>query len=204
LDAGCGIGRWALELAARRPYWYVTGVDLVEEFIVAAQTAGKRLGLSNASFVHSDFLNFQPFEKFDAILSIASAHYLVESGGGKELFCKFSFWLKPGGSLLLLGPRRKLEMPLAPFLPHLPRHEVFSREDLLSLCNSSGLHVELLFPCIGRFGTWAKQINRFAAHSRVLALTAYPLQLFLAMIDRANGVDADQQSSSWMLIAKRL
>src|SRR5438876_904160 len=51
LDAGCGDGAWAIELAARRPQWSITGVDRARACIEAADVLRRRLALRNVDFV---------------------------------------------------------------------------------------------------------------------------------------------------------
>ena len=53
LDAGCGAGRWVLELAARRPQWQVQGIDRDRGTINAAERARQRLGVENVSFLQA-------------------------------------------------------------------------------------------------------------------------------------------------------
>ena len=95
LDAGCGEGTWSLELAARRPEWAVVGVDRELAPTERAERARRSLGLSNLTFARADFLEFRPARPFDAVLSIASAHYLVADGRGAQLFRACSGWLRP-------------------------------------------------------------------------------------------------------------
>jgi methylase of polypeptide subunit release factors len=52
LDAGCGTGVWAMEIAARRPNWTVEGIDHDPAAIDQAETARARLGLANVKFAY--------------------------------------------------------------------------------------------------------------------------------------------------------
>lgn len=81
LDAGCGNGSWALELAVRKPAWQVTGLDKNPEAVRLATLAKEGLGLANVSFVCDDFLRYQPDGAYDVVLSVASAHYLGRRPG---------------------------------------------------------------------------------------------------------------------------
>jgi len=205
LDAGCGEGTWALELAARRPAWRITGVDHLESSLRVAELARRRLGLGNIVFEHHEFLGFRPVEGFDVVLSVASAHYLLEQGRGEDLFRAFGAWLNPNGLLLLFGPRCRAEVPWSRWLPPpFELHDVMSHEAIQSLCAAAGLDVEVIAPAIGVLGTLAEQIARAAASSRVARLLTYPLQLALAELDRVcASTDVQHPSSSWLLVARR-
>ena len=97
LDAGCGAGRWVLELAARRPQWQVQGIDRDRGTITAAERTRQRLGVENVSFLQCDYFAFEPQRRFDAVLAVSSAHYQAERGEGAQLFQRYARWLKPGG-----------------------------------------------------------------------------------------------------------
>ena len=201
LDAGCGTGSWSLELAARRRRWTILGLDRQSESLEIAEARRTKLGLNNVSFVEADFMGFRPHERFDVILSVLSAHYLVEAGSGPVLFREFSSWLKPDGLLILLGPRRRAEMPTSRLLPPLVAHSVFGRDELDSLCRSSGLIPEEIRPIIGRLGTLAKQISKMGRVDSTLIRTAtYPLQLTLDLLD---GGSMKRRSAAWLVVAKK-
>jgi SAM-dependent methyltransferase len=205
LDAGCGDGRWSLELAERRPGWQITGIDISAGDIAAAQRARDALGTPNATFACADFLHYTPAEPFDVVLAVASTHYLVEAGHGAELFHRVGDWLAPGGRLLMFGPRRRDEVPrLAQLPPPFRLRDEFSRATLDTLCREGGLDVELLVPSIGTLGTYAKQVSLRAGGSRAMSLVTYPLQICLTSFDRVEQApDADGPSSAWVLVARR-
>lgn len=205
LDAGCGDGRWSLELAERRPGWEVTGIDITPADIVRARATANALDSRNTSFMTADFLAYEPAERFDVVLAVASTHYLVEAGQGGELFARFSEWLRPGGMLLLFGPRAAGDVPrLAHLPPPFRLRNVFSRGALDTLCREHGLDVHLLTPVIGALGTYAKQVSLGAGGSRTLSLMTYPLQVALTSCDRVgSGDDAEVPSSAWVLIAHK-
>lgn len=202
LDAGCGEGKWTLELAARHPTWQVQGVDMDETCIASANTLRATLGLANASFVLEDFLSFAPRECFDVVLSVASAHYLVENGDGQTLFKRFASWLAPGGTLMLLGPRVEHEVPMVPFLPSLATHTVFTRVMLEELCAGARLHVRTLRPAVGRCGTVAKQLAEFDGFLWPVSIATFPLQLALTHLDEKCSTGAER-SAFWLLVAKK-
>jgi SAM-dependent methyltransferase len=203
LDAGCGSGDWALELAALRPEWSILGIDCAVNVVEAATEARKRLSLTNVAFRHVDFMGFDTTETFDIVLSVASAHYLVEAGQGRELFQRFRAWLKLGGRLLLLGPRRMPEVPATPWLCFPPLHDVFSVEELNDLCRASDLQIEVICGHIGHLGTLAKQIGWTAApHSRLLSVGLYPARWVLASLDTRAYFDVSTPTLMWSVVAR--
>jgi SAM-dependent methyltransferase len=203
LDAGCGSGKWALDLAARRPEWLIIGMDHDGKSVQVAESSRRKLGLSNVSFIESDFLEFKPTARFDVVLSVASAHYLVEAGKGELLFGCFKSWLKPGGRLLLIGPRRAAETPSVSWLPRPEGRLVFSFRELSRLCDRSGLTVETLCGRVGKLGTLAKQLGwAITGCLRPLMVGVYPLQVVLCIFDDRMNFRNEQPSFIWLLIAR--
>jgi len=207
LDAGCGTGRWTLELAARRPQWKIFGIDQDERSIAEAQVRGRRMGLENVTFETAGFLDYDPPERFDVLLSIASAHYLARVGKSEELFGRFAEWLAPGGTLLLYGPREPEAIPAAEWLPPLTNDWGFSRHHLIELCRYQGFEIAVpgaygLFPVIGRLATLAKQLAIATDGNPLARALAYPAVLALGSM----GIWAprvEDPSSAWLLVARR-
>jgi SAM-dependent methyltransferase len=204
LDAGCGDGTWTLELARRRPPWRLIGIDRDPASIVCARSMAERLSIESASFITTDFLDYHPDAPFDAILSVASAHYLADEGRCEALFGKFASWLTPGGRLILYGPRRREEVPVfgglpAPFL----MRDVFAPDDLSRLCAGAGLEVEVLAGAVHRMGTLAKQIRKLAGSSAPARALAYPIELALLGLDRIGSSSGTVTPSSALLLVAR-
>jgi trans-aconitate methyltransferase len=219
LDAGCGDGTWTLELARRRPPWRLIGIDRDASGIARARSMTERLSIESAHFLATDFLDYQPEAPFDAVLSVASAHYLVDEGLGEPLFAKFASWLAPGGHLILYGPRRREEVPMFDGLPApFDMREVFAPADLSRFCAGAGLEIEALTAVVHRMGTLAKQIRRLAGSSVPARALAYPIELALVGLDaighshghghgNGNGADSPSviatSSSALLLVARR-
>lgn len=93
LDAGCGMGRWALQVGGRSHA--LMAVDLSSSVEVARQTLN---GLPNAHVVQAD-LHELPFrlETFDLIYSLGVIHHLPEPENGLRALLRY---LKPCGRLL--------------------------------------------------------------------------------------------------------
>ncbi len=202
LDAGCGDGIWSFELAARRPGWRIQGIDLDEPKITQAKQARARLHVPNVEFAVADFLRFAPAEPVDLVLSVASAHYLAQIGRGPELLACFRRWLRPGGTLILYGPRHLPESPVAGWLPKLSGEWGFTRQQLRDWSDESGFTVDAIEPAVGRLGTLAKQVAIQAGASAPMRAACYPLTLVLDWMDRPRS-GGDRASSAWCLVATR-
>jgi SAM-dependent methyltransferase len=203
LDAGCAAGMWSLEIAKRRPLWDVTGIDIAARQVARAEEMRRALNVPNARFTASNFLDFSPDAPFDVVLSVMSAHYLLYDGWGARLFCRFRDWLRPGGRLLLLVPRRRREVPRSAWLPFPEWWTVAGREELVAACGEAGLTIESLEGRIGVVGTFAKQLDWGAKRSgsRIVASAVYPVGILLSALDRQLPAP-DKQSSIWLLTAR--
>lgn len=203
LDAGCGDGVWSFEIAARRPSWHITGIDFDPKQIAKAQQSGLQLGVSNATFTVADFLDFEPAEPVDLVLSVASAHYLAQAGRGPELLKRFARWLRPGGTLMLYGPRHLPESPALPWLPRLSGEWGFTQHQLDEWTSQAGLCRCLIEPAVGRMGTVAKQLVIWSGKSLPSRAAAYPVAYVLDWLDRKRAA-ASRKSSAWCVTAQRI
>ena len=206
LDAGCGRGRWSLELAARRPGWRIVGLDRDAAPLRIAESARRKLRLDNLSFVQADFADFRSPPAFDVVLSVCSAHYLAAAGGGDVLFSCFATSLRPGGRLVLYAPRAAGEAPWLPFLPRPVWHDVFTAAELRALSSANGFRVTRLGGALGRAGTMVKQIDVLATGRwRRVALAAglYGVEWALTAWDRRRRNGADRATLMWLLVAER-
>jgi SAM-dependent methyltransferase len=96
LDAGCGTGRYASELA-RRGY-VLHGIDLSPELVaVAAQAVGERGALS---FAVGDILALPP-AAYDAVLCRGVLNDLLDDDQRERAFAAFARTLRPGGVIVL-------------------------------------------------------------------------------------------------------
>jgi SAM-dependent methyltransferase len=203
IDAGCGDGRWTLELAARRPGWHLIGIDRDEPAISRARRNLHTLGLTNVEFLARDFMDAGLPSSCDVVLSIASAHYVGAKEDGVALFRTFGTWLKPGGMLCLLGPRCGEHAPFAPLLPHPRWHDVFSSDDLQALCRDAGFQIDRLHGCIGRAGILAKQLAwAGAGRTPLVRALLYPAEYLMASVDRPGASDRGRLTLMWLLLAR--
>jgi SAM-dependent methyltransferase len=96
LDLGCGPGNTANELAVNAYQKYI-GVDISEAALAKARkrTAENDRSGKN-SFVNSDFLNYEPDQKFDVIL-FRESMYHIPYGQVLPILKKFAKYLKGTG-----------------------------------------------------------------------------------------------------------
>lgn len=98
LDAGCGAGGHAIELARRG--FSVTGLDMSAQLIAEAQ---RRISepLLSVSFSVGDILNLASSTQYDGILCRGVLNDLLDEASREEAFHAFSRALRPGGVLIL-------------------------------------------------------------------------------------------------------
>jgi SAM-dependent methyltransferase len=97
LDAGCGTGKYSIELA-RRGY-LVHGIDASPELVdVARRSIGDRPG--SVSFVVGDILTM-PAGRYDAILCRGVLNDIINEADRQAVFDRFVEVLQPNGVLIL-------------------------------------------------------------------------------------------------------
>jgi SAM-dependent methyltransferase len=97
LDAGCGTGRYAIELARRG--FVVTGLDAAAELLAVAR---QQAGADAVTFVHADLggaLATAP--AYQAVLCRGVLNDLVQDRARREAFRAFARALTRGGALVL-------------------------------------------------------------------------------------------------------
>lgn len=97
LDAGCGTGRYAIELA-RRGY-VVHGIDLSPDLIEVAMRANEDVP-GGVSFAVGDITKL-PLCRYDAILCRGVLNDIVDDEGRDAVFGSFAGALQPNGTLIL-------------------------------------------------------------------------------------------------------
>lgn len=97
LDAGCGTGRYAVELS--REGYAVHGIDSSPELVAEAVRAADRAG-SSASFAVGDLLE-GPSGRYDAILCRGVLNDFIGDSARDSVFAIFSRALRPNGVLVL-------------------------------------------------------------------------------------------------------
>jgi ubiquinone/menaquinone biosynthesis C-methylase UbiE len=82
LDAGCGTGRLAVQIARRRPDMHIYGVDLEPGMVDVAMRRTKQLGLDDrVEFTIADLADLPlPDRSVDLVVSTASLHHWTDVG----------------------------------------------------------------------------------------------------------------------------
>lgn len=200
LDAGCGEGMWSLELARRFPHWRITALDRDRRALERGRGLHRRLPADNLEWAECGFLSYRPDEPFDLILSVSSAHYMIEAGLGAELFDRFCEWLVPGGELILVIPRCLDEIPASCRLPFPTPNRRLTTGQLVNLIRRPGFATSEMIPFVGPLGARAKQLDMAAAGRPLLQAAAYPLEILLNAFDRLPQPAAPAtQSAFWLL-----
>jgi SAM-dependent methyltransferase len=98
LDAGCGPGRHALELAQRGIA--VVGVDLSPDFVALARAGATHLP---AEFLEADVRDLSFTNEFDAVICLCQGGFGLLGGDDRELdvIARFAAALRSGGRLAL-------------------------------------------------------------------------------------------------------
>jgi SAM-dependent methyltransferase len=97
LDAGCGTGRYAFELA-RRGY-RVCGVDRSADLIAVARAREPEV-VARPDLSAADLLEVSFARPFDAVLCRGVLNDFVEAVDRRAIFDRFAAWLRPGGILV--------------------------------------------------------------------------------------------------------
>ena len=131
LDAGCGTGRVALELARRGHQ--VTGVDLDESMLVEARAEAAQERLT-VDFVSGDLLDLASLvsQRFDVVAAPGNVLVYLTPGTEAQVVASLASVVRPGG-LVVVGFA-------------LDRH--VSAADYEGWCRDAGLRVE------HRWATW--------------------------------------------------
>jgi 2-polyprenyl-3-methyl-5-hydroxy-6-metoxy-1,4-benzoquinol methylase len=98
LDAPCGHGRISAELAARGAS--VTGVDIMEHFLVAARDAAAARGLDIA-YRRGDLRDLPVEGPFDVVVCWFTSFGYFDDTDNQRVLREFHRVLKPGGRLLI-------------------------------------------------------------------------------------------------------
>ncbi len=99
LDAGCGPGRIAVELASRGAK--VTGIDVIRSFLTAADDSARAEGVQ-MELIQGDLRKFVRPQAFDAAISVyTSFGYCDDPEDDKLIIKNIAQSLKPGGWFII-------------------------------------------------------------------------------------------------------
>jgi 16S rRNA (guanine527-N7)-methyltransferase len=97
LDVGSGAGLPGIVLAICRPQLQVTTIDTVQKKAIFMRQVKGELGLENLEVVHARVENYQPTEKFEAIISRAFSEIALFIKLTKHLIAENGQWLAMKG-----------------------------------------------------------------------------------------------------------
>ena len=99
LDVGSGGGLPGIVLAICKPRLQVTTIDTVQKKAIFMRQVKGELGLDNLTVVHSRVENYQPDEKFEAIVSRAFSEIALLIKLTQHLLAENGQWLAMKGQL---------------------------------------------------------------------------------------------------------
>jgi len=104
LDAGCGSGRLAVEIAARRPDLRVLGIDLERGMVDVATRRAERANLTDrVAFTVADLVDLPlADDSVDLIVSTASLHHWADVGA---VIASLGRVLRPDGQMWIYDIR---------------------------------------------------------------------------------------------------
>jgi ubiquinone/menaquinone biosynthesis C-methylase UbiE len=134
LDLGSGAGDISLLLAEMvGPDGSVTGIDLDGDALAHARKRVSTRGVSNVTFVHSDFAHYLPNGPVDAIVGRLVLMYQADPAAALK---KLTLHLRPGGVVAFLEPW--FRTPSGP-----DSTEKRARTCIVETLRRSGAHVDL-------------------------------------------------------------
>jgi len=110
VDLGCGPGYLVLQLAQAAPGLHVTGIDLADEMLVAAEAYARRSGLDErVAFKKGDVAQIPfPDGSLDLVVSTFSLHHWSDPVRALDEIARV---LRPGGAFLVADLRRDMAAP---------------------------------------------------------------------------------------------
>jgi len=109
LDAGCGTGVFAMELAKMHPESLVTGVDIEPELVERATAIARAAGITNCRFEVGDVTALTFDDRFDLVVSVDNMEHVVDDVRAMKVLLRA---LHPGGRLVLHTPAYHRRWPV--------------------------------------------------------------------------------------------
>jgi SAM-dependent methyltransferase len=211
LDAGCGSGSMAREIARSAPGSTVVGVDLREKYLEYARRRSEAEGLKNLTFKTGDVREL-PFadDSFDIVWTKYLLQWVAEPMRAMREFARV---LKPGGLLVSANfdgfavthePPDPALQPLTEFVFH-GLADPFIGRKMAGMCRDSGLadidvemETDRVFTVIGKIDPerrrnweiqWSAARNRTAELLGSVALADAFIEKFMAYQDRPRHSD---------------
>lgn len=170
LDAGCGIGLYAFEMAKNGHH--VTGIDLEKEKIDVARGISQRIN-ANINFMQGDLTNLRISEKFDLILCSEVIEHIVEDYKVIENLSKI---MNRGARLIITVPRISSESWKINHQKFGHVRQGYREEELRQMLEKYGLRVTRIVLFDSPLATFAFRINEKLYDKKVLlGVLFYPL-----------------------------
>lgn len=156
LDAACGPGGWALEVAVAHPQIEVVGFDISRVMIDAARAQARARGIDNARFQVMDLLH--PLEFAEHSFDLVNARFInfLPAAAWPPLMQEFGRITRPGG-LIRLTESEWWYFTSSPALENLNALMIHALKAQGS-CSATGRFTGVL-PLLGRFLTEAGCTN---------------------------------------------
>lgn len=185
LDAGSGIGDYAIYLAKRYPGAKVRGEEVDKRKISMSVKIAGELGITNASFGYHDISQkSESTVNYDLIVSIDVLEHI---GDYQKVLSNFSRTLEKGGYLYLHIPANKQKRLLKRFETWTHKDHIrtgFDKKSFEEMLNKSGFRIIRSEYSFGFFGSMAWEINHlFLAKSLIISGLIYPLLYPLCILD---------------------
>jgi SAM-dependent methyltransferase len=133
LDAPCGNGRLALELASRG--YQPTGVDIASEFIDEARSKSAERQL-NVSWKQGDMRDLPWPEEFDGAFCFGNSFGYLDDDGNRDFLRAVAGALKPGARFIVNTP-----MMVESLLPNFQERRWYQIGDILFLIHNRYDHI---------------------------------------------------------------
>lgn len=182
LDAGCGEGLFAAQVAARFPRWRVVGADLREDDLALAQALAD--GLPNVRFARLDLTEDLGRHCYDAVVALECLEEIEEDDAAIACMARA---LRPGGLFVAHVPARDWE-PVLRSSEWTWRNEVrhgYSASELGQKLRRAGLELTRIAPTSrGTVRLAAEVRDRIKRSSLKLRMLAYPWMLAAVRLER--------------------
>jgi len=134
LDAGCGAGKWSIELAKRGAI--VTGIDMSKEMIKLAKENAIEKGIHSISFYNQKIEHLDYWNYFDVVISVAVLQHITEDSKFSVAADQIIKAVKRGGHILTVDSAPLKEAtPLEMRLKHM---KLRTKQEWIGLFESKG------------------------------------------------------------------
>lgn len=189
LDAGSGIGVFAMELAKMHPRAEVVGLDLEANLVKRGNLIAQRAGIGNCRFVAGDVTKLVYEEEFDLVVSVDNIEHVEED---VQALRNLRSALVPGGHLILHTPGYYRRWPVFKKCTNfdVPGHvrPGYLVADLTAKLDEAGLSIEDIHHTYGFLETLTNNISYAITgaerRNRYIYAMIFPFLLWLSLLGR--------------------